>query len=473
MFLSYHFHLNLYIDHEIRDLETNDLRFTIDAQNWTSSPLWSPTTTLYSTCGTDYLIGGYTVLGGVGRDGSGTVVRQHWLKRTYTDLPTHTGIMFSFKFAMIDSWDTNDPIEFEFDSQLFNGWNIWNPLTPLPQICGNPGWNDLVYIQASGTFVHSSSTLTFTIYSSSDETTIDESCGVRDISLSFVTGANSLTNVLYGKASVTIPGVVSPCSNGQYSTTSPPATPACAPCHSDCELCFGSSNSECYKCKPGFSFYGNACSVCTSPCATCNGNTVNECTSCITGYTVTPVNTCVPVSECLFPMELDYYDTVCKSPCPVGEIIDWEGNCQTSCSSPRTRTVAGVLICDFQCTTVQYLSWRGDCLNSCPSYYQTVVYKSRNFCNPKCPLTQFYVVKTKECVDTCPEGLFANTNTLLCQACLVPLCSSCAPLAPQECLVCQQGAIKDYDGTCKSKKFLIIIKLLLLQTPSESLIAPC
>ena len=433
-------------------METNDFRFTIDAQSWTSSSLWSPTTTLYSTCGNDYLIGGYKVLGGVGRNSSSGAVKQHWVRRTYTNLPTHTGIVLSFMFVMIDTWNVGDLFFFEFDTVSFNDWSITSINSNLPQVCGGggSGWGEL-YIQVYGTLSHTSSTLTFTIYDSSNSYTDNESFGVRDISLLFTTGANSFTNTLCGNASVNIVfGEVCQCPNGQYSTTSPPSAPTCAPCHNNCELCYGSSNTECYKCKPGFSFYGNACSPCSSKCVTCNGNAVNECTSCVAEYTLTPINSCVPVNDC-FPLELDIYDTVCKSPCPVGTVLDWEGNCLSTCSSPKTKIQYGVLVCDFPCTTAQYLSWTGSCLDSCPSYYQTVIYKSRNRCNPSCPLDQFYLVKTKECVDACPEGFFANTNTLLCQACLAPLCSSCASLAPQECLVCQQGAIKDSDGVCKSK----------------------
>ena len=109
----------------------------------------------------------------------------------------------------------------------------------FPVFVQNPAWGDFLYIQISGTLVHSSPNLSFTIYDSSEETTFDESFGIKDINLSFVTGANSHKCTL---------GESKPYPTWRRMSMSKwiifnyftPGVPACAPYHSYCELYFGS-----------------------------------------------------------------------------------------------------------------------------------------------------------------------------------------------------------------------------------------
>ena len=418
-----------------------DLRqqiFLLTLLSWSANQLVTPGVK-YSTCGT-YFIGGYNILGATG-SGSNAQMNDYF-ERTYLGLPPHSSIQFSFRIAVIDSLDGNDYYEFHFDSNVITSWKIpyghYNT-----NVCGTPGYEDVVDVKMYGQVPHSGPKLVFQLVMKLDEGSINESIGIRNIVFLFSTqtvAANSFcaTSSTLPLSTATPPSACA-CSEGQYSNGG-----VCTGCNPLCSNCYGPLASDCTECKPIVAFFdGTQCVACTYPCATCFGSSPKQCYTCASGYiaqgslciacsfplVITPSSTCtLPCSNsgefldpstspgtcsltCEFPYNAGALLTAlgpirtCTPPtCPTaGQYVYWDSVCRIGCVSPlQLQTISGILVCTFPCadpTSVVY--WDGSCQNSCPFPLVYQINYDKSFCTYPCAAASQTLYNNGSCLSSC------------------------------------------------------------------------
>lgn len=89
------------------DLEGSGSAFAADISSWSYAGVLS--TPINTQCAGIDLLGGYNVL-----DTAGSFTR------TYTGLPAHNAIYFTWSFYIIDGWDDTDTIFVKFDNKIIN-----------------------------------------------------------------------------------------------------------------------------------------------------------------------------------------------------------------------------------------------------------------------------------------------------------------------------------------------------------------
>ena len=365
----------------LKDLQSTDQAgLNLEAANWTITSIIN-TSIKTSVCDTVPILGGYEITN------SGPT-----FKTTYTNLPSHNQINFSFQAFLLDSWDVNDNDHFEvmFDSTNVVGWTIIRTAGPLfiYDRCGNGVYLDYPPTMVHITVPHTSSTLTLMIKAVLNEPSSNESFGFRDITMEFIYSDYPVLTMC-GISPASLPDRPCPCSApNQY--MDPVLSGTCEYCHPTCETCFNSS-TNCLTCIPGTYFVNNQCLGCDLSCKTCSGGGANQCTSCITGYYMNyEDNSCHP--GCLLPLVphhsggIDYCDTNCP-----GQYVYWDQTCSTTCPYPLIPTTSnGFDLCVYPCNVSDYLLWNGTCVNPCPYSSNITIINSRNLCNFPCAPGEYY-----------------------------------------------------------------------------------
>ena len=414
-------------------MEKNNSCFVSDTPSWSASNL-RPSQKIWSTCGGTYLVGGYGILG------NDTTAWQlgEYFSRTYTNLPPHTMLYFTYSWWAIDSWNGSpDSFQVAVDSTVFAGWNTLSFANyPSSQLCGGTGSSngDLPNIRVFARVLHNSTSATFKMISKLDQISTNEAFGLRDVNFLPILSPSTAgsTESFCGLASVSIGAKQCSCPEGQYLDS----TSTCAPCDSACSSCFGSGANQCYECTAGYSFDGINCFLCTLPCTACSGTALNQCYQCTSGYLLYET-TCITPSDCPYPLFQNNCNTTCDSPCAKNEFVYanqscsancdlplqqgvllnttklciypcnstaylyWDGVCESSCPFPLAiRTQVGERYCDYLCAVTDYLYWNGTCSSHCPSPLVTVTSHSRQFCTYPCD-TNEYLYPNSSCKTSC------------------------------------------------------------------------
>jgi len=319
--------LNL-LEYEIRDLETNTQScFTTEGLHWISS-FSDPTSQPIFECSGTYLIGGLDWMKGYKQTG-------HSFKRSYTNLPVHNVIRYTFSYWALDSWDSNedDRIYIQFDSMpKIPGWKIDKTKNHNPEhLCGNTNYRDVRGIRVFGWVFHTAQTLDFSIISGLSHSTNDESFGIRNFSFLFMNEISPPISefVCARSENVTLKSqTLCICKEDQYSPDS--TSTNCINCHPSCASCFGPTNKECYECNLGYFFNGEVCTNCYESCSKCWGNSSHECLECIVGYVLLN-GVCIP-SSCFTPFYVtDACTGNCIDSCTANDHLDWSGSCSLMC----------------------------------------------------------------------------------------------------------------------------------------------
>ena len=390
----------------LTDLDATDgVGFQAQTATWHATSLMDGIT-IYSICFNMYLVGGYKILGGT--FGS--------FYTSYSGLPAHNMILFSFKFQPIDSWDGpgassglygGDHFELNFDTENFNCWALQVFGSAIAQnLCG-AGFLDWYPISVIAYVPHSASTLTFTVLSKLDQVTIDESFGFREISMRFYTAATQ-TKYFCGVSQTALPYSWCPCPTASE-FMDPPGTGYCYACDLSCATCTGASANQCTSCDLGkYLTSSNTCASCSSICASCSGS-ATHCTGCKVGEFLVGNTTCY--TSCPYPLTQTFstITAFCESPCPTSYTL-WDQTCATSCNSPLVpQTTSSFLICNYKCKVYEYLYWDGICDTSCPYPLSTTIVNSRQFCNYKCSGATVYLYWDATCIVGCAFPLSPRT----------------------------------------------------------------
>ena len=435
------------LGYQIRDLQ--DSTFASDASSWTYSNI--RTGPVY-TCWGYKLLGGYCVLG------TSESQNGHWFRRVWSNLPAHNAIRVSFRFWVIDSWDSSDYFQLEFEGTIVGGWSLTWQSSPL-QVCGqNDDHFHERYFDIFFRMPHTASTFTMRVISRLDEESCNESFGFRDVVVVADQNTPPSSSILCGVDSNTALSNSCGCNVGQYASGG-----SCYSCYNLCASCFGAGATNCYRCidQPDVIYDGVQCVRCVSPCATCTGGSTN-CLTCISGYYLIPwVNKCVrrcpwplivctsdPTQCCSPSCSIDQFfmwdGVTCSSTCPAPyqpmteislikpyiswtelpviklclfpcspiEYLYWDGTCGQDCGSPLTisTTYDKRKLCNFPCTyDYQYAYWDGSCASSCDPPRITHLQNGRRLCRQPC-LDGQYFFWTGECMNTCP--VYHTTNTV-------------------------------------------------------------
>jgi len=338
-----------HIDFEIRDLDKDDEAcFKKDVDNWNFSIPVAYSNRTYRCNGT-YLLGGYFW------SYQPSQINQ-WFEREYFDLPLHTTIYFTINFWAIDTWDhildnpsSQDGIELKFDSRppiyLF-GLQVTKYWDFIPTICGNKRLDgaDIKDIFIFGSVPHSNSSLNFKIISKMNSGTSDESFGVRDISFLFSHSSNSAP--ICGRVPVQSYNLSNcTCEKGYYNSSF--SIDSCSQCHPHCDSCFGGTEYDCYECKKGHYYDGNACQKCHATCSRCSGPMKNQCEDCYAEDTLFE-NACISANRCIIPFTSPPGClSSCISPCDPLKKDLWSENCFPPCQNGHISDLTAHCYCKF------------------------------------------------------------------------------------------------------------------------------
>ena len=156
----------------------------------------------------------------------------------------------------------------------------------------------------------------------------------------------------------------------------------CSPCHSECSICDGPSNSDCQACKNAFqSSSGSTIDQCLSSCSNstddsdqcftchpqcngCQGTTNQDCLSCKeSNVTNTQTQQTICVGQCETGQYLNTSLYSCQ-PC-ASQCISCDGPKNTQCQQCKgaTMLVGGSMVCVSSCPNGMYQSSTGMCVN--------------------------------------------------------------------------------------------------------------
>ena len=310
-------------------MSTDPTVFAAECSVWTASNLISSTTKSY-TCGSTPMLGGYYVLGT-----SSTQLNDYFL-RTFTNLPDHAFIRFSFTMYALDSWDQPssgwvDYVSVYADTTLITQRSLNVGNFGSTNLCGNT-WADMANYRWFGIVLHSTATFAFKLMSLCDELSDNESFGIRNVNFLFDNNDNLVTANSFCTIAPVSAYTTCSCVEGQYSNSG-----TCTACDPSCSSCFTATSKGCYQCAATYFWSGSACVKCFGGCAVCFGILSTQCLQC-TGsyYLIAWNNECAQF--CPYPMVVTtdtvYNQYVCSSPCSSSQYIYFDGTCQNSCAAP-------------------------------------------------------------------------------------------------------------------------------------------
>lgn len=317
----------------IEDLNTNaEAKFTSETDSWYSSVTTQPTSKFYNCAGT-YLLGGYNWKPSGAQTGE-------YLSRSYSNLPAHKTIVYSFTFWALDSWDVgSDYFQIQFDTlPVIQGYTLKFRQTST-YLCGASNYQDNAGIRVFGQIAHSSLTLNLKFLTFFDENSNNESLGIRDLSLLFVNedlGSDYICGYT-GTSLALLRQDTCACAPGTYSSSSG----GCTSCSKECASCYGSGADSCYECADGYYFTGAKCVKCDSSCLHCKGGEYNQCTECYPSFALFN-GVCISESRCSSPFTLNYSPEECHSPCPSASYSTWTESCYPPCPNSKISDLNGI-----------------------------------------------------------------------------------------------------------------------------------
>ena len=206
------------------------------------------------------------------------------------------------------------------------------------------------------------------------------------------------------------------CLDGYWSD---PSDNTCKVCDSSCEQCTGGGGSNnCIACFSNATLINNYCVLCVN-CLTCSGAAI-QCLSCATTMYLYDQSCSTQCPTHYYPDTLTNTCIMCSSNCVncSGPYLD---NC-TSCNSTAFLIESECVLCYHTCLTCETAATY--CL-TCAS-----------------PLALF----ENECISTCPDGYYNNTDTQTCDEC-DPSCLTCqSPGTSTSCLTCADGFYLSVDS---------------------------
>ena len=285
------------LGYEIKDLYYDDITaFKTILTNWAASEQIDANY-IYTQCEDGYhVVGGPNILGSSTKDN--TVGDS--FTTSYSGLPTHDTILFSFTFLIFGDWSSveADGFHIMFDDTKAVDLTIDSQNVPYGMISCETSSSLAAEIRVSGQIAHSGSSLGLTIVSNLNHPPREASFGFRDINFIFrqTTQTLPISTAVEGVQSIpTNPLPASACPTGQYE--SPAGSGECRTCHTSCDICYGPSNQQCVQCAPGFSYNGKACIRCHQFCSQCFGEGQDECTGCTLENYLFGSNTCLDYCE--------------------------------------------------------------------------------------------------------------------------------------------------------------------------------
>ncbi|CAG8698959.1 8525_t:CDS:2 [Dentiscutata erythropus] len=294
------------------------------------------------------------------------------------------------------------------------------------------------------------------------------------------------------------------CPAGQFPDTNNGNT--CTPCNTNCATCFGSGPDSCLTCAaPKFyleggcvtpstngecispsnqAFVANAaqgiCNACPSACLGCslknpadltnpNGNGGVQCSSCLPGYVLDNGN--------------------CVKTCSSGKVVNPNDNLNCIACNSACATCSGPSASEcLSCSASNQFALNGTCSSTpCPSSYFTQN-TSCIKCHPdcaecsgpgfnqckKCPSTRPILSSEGQCVESCPDGNFADSSGK-CQKCNSE-CSSCIGSRSDQCLGCaDQTKILingTCSGTCPAGSKMIVAERICYNLQTNTIVSP-
>ena len=381
------------LEFEIRDLETNNQTSflgEVNAWNYSMDP-HSSFFPIYDCAGTFYL-GGFNF-------SPSQILMNKFFERTYLNLPPHSTIIYSFNVFLFDSWsyslNPHDTFQILFDTlSPINYGPFDGDVIHLTHLCGNPNFGD-TELKMTGWISHSSLSLTLRFNLKLDQTSDDESFGIRDIQLTFTnkTFASNYNCAFYYYPDFFQTRCVCPqnqfnfqtincntchspnctscidsgvnrcyeCSKGNYLTSAAPGT--CNNCHPICTSCFGPGTTNCLNCTDGFYLSGTTCHNCDPACPTCFGAGTTNCYTCSQQYYLNGTTCHHCHSSCLNCTSLQYNQCIACFP---GFIL-FRGVCIESnrcLSLPFTINITNNE-CHSPCLNQNFSSWNLSCFPAC------------------------------------------------------------------------------------------------------------
>ena len=433
-------------------MSTDPTLFAAECSVWTASNLISSTTLSY-TCGSTPMLGGYNVLGT-----SSSQLNDYFL-RTFTNLPDHAFIRFTFTMYALDSWDQvsggwNDAFSLYADTTLLVTKNLYYGNFGSTNTCGGT-WADMLNYRWFGIILHSSATLAFKLVSLCDGLSNDESFGIRNVNFLFDNNDNLVTaNNLCSVAPVSTYTTCS-CAEGSY------LAGTCTTCDVSCLSCFTAGAKGCYQCAAGYFWSGSACLKCATGCAVCFGTSLTQCLQCTGSYfyiawnnecaqfcpypmviSTDPVNSQYVCTSPCSSSQYIYFDGTCQNSCPAPLVVEashnavklcvtacspveylyWDGSCLHDCGYPLTRSMTtNFRYCTFGCDSKSFLYWNGSCIANCNPPFIQRQQNGRYFCNQPCGLSQ-YLYWDNTCQNTCTFPLTPSLTPM--STCSYPCAST-------------------------------------------------
>jgi len=419
----------------LTDLISTDGNFMAEAaaSGWTATSFVT-SGVVTSPCNAAFLVGGWNILG----PSTGSSNGQSFYA-TYSGLPSHTHIDFSFKIWIIDEWigSMGDKFAVKFDTQTIQGFVFdYTTTGVLPNECGINDRIDLPSVTIEGRVVHNSSPndeVTFSVISLLRRSSYYQSFGIREIKLTFITLATTPANSMCARASKRLFNTANKCAcpAGQYESIADSGT--CSDCVANCIAC-PSAGATCTSCKAGYFVNAGQCAQCTSPCAACNAAGTNACTACIEGRYISGSScptctgncaTCSPPGNVCLTCLTGFYKvgTTCQPchsscatatcsggginqclTCPTGSLLVNNNTCvlESECASPLIQSSDGVKkFCDSPCPG-NFAYWDSTCTTTCsnPPFLPRIVGGTLKLCTDPCPTSPFLYVDGG-CLNTC------------------------------------------------------------------------
>lgn len=322
-------------------------------------------------------------------------------------MPSHYQARITFYFIKIDAWN-NNKVTFNVDGTDLTQSLTFTSTMDSSKLCGNTNGDAIRQYDAS--FIHSSSSLTFSVRTDLSNPASVSSWGIHDLTLILTT------------------------------------------CHPNCRTCQSTPNKEdCLSCNYGFSFrkppppgecegscpvglYQNLlsgnCESCDPSCKVCFGPSSTECGACFDGKVIFNFKS----------------NSSCVERCP-NSYIAINGICQ---------------LCDSTCTQCSGINATECTKCTFPLYLMS------GMCVIRCLGTYFGDNSTATCVSECPEHTFPYIPTKVCSNCMK--CKTCVGFNPNDCTSCdpplvleegkclnncsQDHFFNNETGTCDSNKIL-------------------
>ncbi|KAL4463427.1 hypothetical protein ABPG72_003123, partial [Tetrahymena utriculariae] len=226
----------------------------------------------------------------------------------------------------------------------------------------------------------------------------------------------------------------------------------CVSCDSSCNGCIGPKNSDCSKCKDGYSLVNSICIKCHSSCKTCSGTNSTQCESCNSNLYLTKDHTCI---DCQQPgffiqglqcLECNKSCLTCKDnpnnclTCEDGSFLQPDGTC-AECQTNNGYYIKDIYCykCDDSCLTCSENSTK------CLSCQKDLFLTKNNQCVQCDQVRQYQIKQSQKCEDCDPSCLKCNgTQKNNCTQCDQNLFLS----QNYECLACDQNGQQKVGTKC-------------------------